>query len=129
MTSSESTEGTFYGLSIVCFSMGAVFVLLAFLVWWFAWRNIQVVLFGVAMLFGGAANGFAFLVLHRMESAGYVVGMWRTALKDFRLYSKYWRIAPQKRWSRLPIIAMFLSFVLAGCFLFSAPALKSAKLL
>jgi len=28
------------------------------------------------MLFGGSANGFALLVLHRMELAGYEVGMW-----------------------------------------------------
>lgn len=41
-------------------------------------------LFGAAMLLGGLANGLAFLVLDRMSSLGYPVGIWRT-YKDWAL--------------------------------------------
>ena len=69
--------------------------------------------FGAAMLLGGLANGLAFLVLDRMSSLGHRVGIWRTP-KDWGLYREYWRIAPERNWSREPITIALLSFVLAG---------------
>lgn len=106
-----------------------MFFIFCGLAWRFAWPDIRVLpfgtdnndvrilLFGTAMLFGGVANGLAFSALHRMQSVGYSVGLWRT-WKDFRLYSEYWRIAPEKKWSRLPMVGFVVSFILAGCFLF-----------
>jgi len=71
-------------------------------------------------LFGGLANSLAFLVLHRMDSAGYEVGLWRWP-RDFKLYSEYWRIAPLKGWSRWALAGSVLCFALAAAFLFSLP--------
>lgn len=62
-----------------------------------------------------------FLVLHRMESAGYEVGLWRWPGWDFRLYSEYWRIAPQKGWSRWMLSGFLVCFGLAAAFLLSIP--------
>jgi len=75
------------------------------------------VLFGTAMLFGGIANSLAFLVFHRMNSAGFEVHISRGPLKDFRLYSEYWRIAPLRGWSRWILAGALLSFGLAAAFL------------
>ena len=108
----------FAGLAVLCLIAGIGFLLVCLILWFVAWRELQVLTFGIAMLFGGLANYFAFTVLHHMASAGYKVGTWRT-YKDFGLYSEYWNIAPQKQWSRLPIVGFVLCFCLAACFLFS----------
>lgn len=82
------------------------------------------ILFGIAMLFAGLANGLAFLVLYRMRLAGYDVGLWRS-WKDFKLYSEYWRIAPLKGWSRWVLAGVVLCFTFGGLFLFSTLLLSS----
>ena len=84
--------------------------------------------FGAVCLFGGLANSLAFLVLHRMETAGYQVGHWRWFFKDLKLYSEYWRIAPNEGWSRFTLGGAILCFLFAvlfsaALFLFSIPAL------
>jgi hypothetical protein len=71
-------------------------------------------------LFGGLANSFAFLVLHRMDTAGYEVGIWRWT-RDFKLYAEYWRIAPGKGWSRFVLVGAVLCFLLAAAFFFRLP--------
>ncbi|HVO79697.1 MAG TPA: hypothetical protein VMT28_03140 [Terriglobales bacterium] len=124
---SGSGEVPFYGFSIACLVAGIAFLVLSVLVWWLARPDVSVLLFGIAMLFGGVANGQAFLVLHRMQSTGYPVGLWRTSLKDLRLYREYWRIAPEKGWSRLPMVAFTLSFILAACFLLSMMYVGGAR--
>jgi hypothetical protein len=75
--------------------------------------------FGAVCLFGGLANSLAFLMLHRMETAGYQVGHRRWFFKDLKLYSEYWRIAPNKGWSRFTLGGAVLCFLLAAVFLFS----------
>jgi len=80
------------------------------------------------MLFGGLANSLAFLILHRMDLAGYEVGLWRWPQKDFKLYSEYWRIAPLRGWSRWALAGFVLCFVLAGVFLFSIPIVGGSVL-
>jgi hypothetical protein len=77
------------------------------------------VLFATAMVFGGIANACAFFILGRMRDLGFSVGFWRTG-KDFKLYRGYWNIAPHRGWSRLPVIAGAIAFVLSGIFLFSS---------
>jgi hypothetical protein len=80
-----------------------------------------VVLFGFAMLFGGLANGLAFHVLDRMDEAGYEIGYRRWLRQDLRVYAEYWRIAPQKGWSRSVLTGALLCFLLAAVFLLSIP--------
>jgi hypothetical protein len=81
--------------------------------------GVQGALFGPAMLVAGASGALEFLVLRRMANAGYEVGFWRT-LKDFKLHSEYWRIAPEKKWSRAPLVGFWCGFVAAaGLFLAS----------
>lgn len=102
----------------VCFFVG-------FLTYWrVAGISATVISFGMMCLFGGLANSLAFFVLHRMDSAGYDVGIWRWP-RDFKLYAEYWRIAPQKGWSRLTLGGAVFCFLLAGVFLFSIPTLAS----
>ena len=72
--------------------------------------------FATAMVFAGLANGLALFVLNRMRSLGLRIGFCRTH-KDWALYRQYWRVAPERNWSRIPIIFAVLSFVLAGWFL------------
>ncbi len=78
--------------------------------------SVSLPFFAAAMVFGGLANGLAFLVLGRMRSLGHRVGIWRTC-KDWALYREYWRVAPEKNWSRAPITIGILSFILAGWFM------------
>jgi hypothetical protein len=73
--------------------------------------------FALAMIFALLANACVFLILYRMKSLGFRVGIWRTG-KDFQLYSGYWNIAPKRGWSRLPFIVMVASFGAAVIFLF-----------
>ncbi len=111
-------KGTFERFSAGSLLAGGAFFVLCLFVWLLAWRDIGILLFGIAMVFAGLANYLAFTVLHRMQSAGVQVGLWR-GRNDFRLYGDYWRIAPERGWSRLPIIGLVVSFLLAACFLVS----------
>lgn len=77
--------------------------------------------FGIMCLFGELANSLAFLVLHRMETAGYEVSYWRWFPKDLKLYSEYWRIAANKGWSRLALDGAVLCFLLAALSRFFLP--------
>jgi hypothetical protein len=79
--------------------------------------TVRGLMFATAMVFGGIANACAFFILGRMRSIGFSVGLWRAG-KDLNLYYGYWNIAPKRGWSRLPLIAGVLSFVLGGFFLF-----------
>jgi len=74
--------------------------------------SIRLPFFAAAMVFGALANGLAFLVLGRMRLLGHRVGLWRTH-RDWALYREYWRVAPERNWSRAPIMMSILSFVLA----------------
>jgi hypothetical protein len=103
---------TVAGFAVVSALAGIGFFVACVLLWIFAWRSTGVLFFGSAMFFAGFANSFAFQVLDRLESAGYNVGLWRTP-KDLRLYSEYWRMAPERRWSRIPIVAAAVSFAIA----------------
>ena len=100
--------------------IGIGFLCVCLILWWFI-RQKAMILFGVAMLFGGIANSRACLVLDRMDAAGYDVGYWRWFPKDLKLYSEYWRIAPNKGWSRFTLGGSILCFLLAALFLFSIP--------
>ena len=74
-------------------------------------------LFGTAMVFAALTNGLAFVVFGRMRSLGHRIGVWRT-YSDWILYREYRRIAPERNWSRVPIIVGLLSFfVLAFVFM------------
>jgi hypothetical protein len=77
--------------------------------------SIRLPLFAAAMVFAALANGLAFFVLGRMRSLGHRVGIWRTS-KDWALYREYWRVAPERDWSRAPIVIGLLSFVLGPVF-------------
>jgi hypothetical protein len=116
----RTTSGYFSGLAVLSLVFGVGFVCVSLVFWWFM-RQTAIILFGVAMFFGGTANSFACRVLHRMDEAGYQIGYWRWFSKDLKLYSEYWRIAPNKGWSRLTLIGAVLCFLLAGLFLFSIP--------
>jgi hypothetical protein len=110
----------FFTLSILSLVVGVCFFVGCFTYWRIAGIGKAAVSFGMMWLFGGLANSLAFLVLHRMDSAGYDVGIWRWP-KDFKLYSEYWRIAPNKGWSRFTLVAAVLCFLLAAVCLFSMP--------
>lgn len=119
----RDTFGYFAGLQIISFVVGALFLCVCLMFWWFT-RHTEFLMFGAAMFFGGLANGLACHVLHQMEAAGYDIGYWRWFPKDFRLYSEYWRIAPLRGWSRLTLAGSILCFLLAAVFLFSIPAIS-----
>jgi hypothetical protein len=78
--------------------------------------------FALAMIFGAAANGCALFMLYRMRSIGHKIGIWRTG-RDLALYREYWRIAPEKNWSRAPLTIGIISLILTGCFLFQSAAI------
>ena len=79
-------------------------------------NSIRLPFFVAAMVLGALANGLAFFVLGRMRSLGHRIGIWRTH-RDWGLYREYWRVAPERNWSRAPIMIGLLSFVLALCFM------------
>jgi hypothetical protein len=116
----HAPSGSFILFSTISVIVGVVFFCGCLVFWWLAGVGKAVVLFGMVWLFGGLANSLAFLVLHRMDSAGYEVGLWRWP-RDFKLYSEYWRIAPVKGWSRWALTGFVLCFALAAAFLFSLP--------
>lgn len=119
MATGTNSRYFFYAFVISLASGGCLFCV--FLIdWWLSPEQQHGLLFGTAMLFGGIANSLAFLVFHRMSSAGFEVDIWRWPMKDFRLYSKYWRIAPLRGWSRWVLAGAFLSFGLAAAFLLSS---------
>ena len=107
-------------MSIVSVVVGFCLFVGCFIFWRVAGIGKVAIPFGMMWLFGGLANSLAFLVLHRMDSAGYDVGLrrWPT---DFKLYSEYWRIAPDKGWSRFALVAAALCFLLAATCLFWMP--------
>jgi hypothetical protein len=82
--------------------------------------------FLIAMFFAAIANCCAFLVLSRMSRIGHQVGIWRTH-KEFSLYRDYWRVAPTMKWSRVPLIAGFISFVFAAAILLFSMGLMPKK--
>jgi hypothetical protein len=79
----------------------------------------SIIYFAIAMLFGGLANACSFFVLGRMRSLGRNVGAWRWPHKDIALYRDYWNLAPERNWSRAPLIIGLVSFILAAYFLLS----------
>lgn len=81
------------------------------------WKLVHFICFSVAMLFGGLANGCAFFVFSRMKRLGRKVGHWRWFQEDLALYREYWNLAPERNWSRAPLIFGVVSFILAACFL------------
>ena|SRR5215467_12068054 len=116
----RANSGLFSGYSILFLIVGIGFICVCLLLWWFTHFKV-ILLFGLAMLFGGFANSLAFVVLNRMDEAGYKVGYWRWFSEDLRLYSEYWRIAPVKGWSRSALSGALISFLLAAAFLLSIP--------
>jgi hypothetical protein len=74
--------------------------------------------FAFALAFASVANVVAFRILGRMKAAGYEVGFWRMS-RDYRLYSDYWRIAPERGWSRAPLVIL----IAAGAGMFASFAL------
>lgn len=113
-------SGTFSGFSTLSLVVGVVFLCICLIFWWFT-RFRAVVLFGFGMFFGGIANSLAFRLLDRMDEAGYEVGYWRWFWQDLRIYFEYWRIAPQRGWSRSALTGAVICFLLAGFFLLSIP--------
>jgi hypothetical protein len=85
---------------------------------------ISIPLFGIAVIFCRNRERMRVWTLYRMRSLGFSVDLWRWPLKDFRLYSAYWKIAPAKGWFRFPLLAGILASVLSAIFLLSA-AVKS----
>ncbi len=79
------------------------------------WR-FNLLFFAIAMFFGLVANAAAFLVLEGMETLGWSRTGW--VGRDFQMYAAYWRIAPQKGWSRVAHLLVPVAFVLAAAFLF-----------
>jgi len=114
-----SNSKFFFFASVLSWAGGACFFSVFLIPWWLSPTQPNGLLFGTAMLFGGISNGLAFLVLHRMNSAGFEVDVWRSPLKDYRLYKGYWRIAPLKSWSRWVLAGVLISFCIAAFFLFS----------
>src|SRR5215469_3887493 len=95
----RTTSGYFSGFSILSLVVAIGYLCVCLIFWWLTRKN-AIIVFGVAMFFGGVANSLSCRVLDRMEVAGYEVGHWRWFTKDLKLYSEYWRIAPDKGWSR-----------------------------
>jgi hypothetical protein len=118
-TNSGHTQDSLHGWSVLCLFAGLGFLALS-LLGWLATRDVALLLIGSAMLFGGVANSLAFLVLQRMQSAGYRIGFWRIP-SDVTLYREYWRIAPGRGWSRLPVVGLSVSFIIAACLLLCIP--------
>lgn len=116
----HASSGYFFTMSVICLVMGLCFFVGCLAYWRVSGMSATAVSFGLMCLFGGLANSFAFRVLHRMDSAGYEVGIWRWT-RDFKLYAEYWRIAPDKGWSRFTLIATVLCFLLAAVCFFSLP--------
>jgi hypothetical protein len=112
------SSGSFSGFSILFLIIGIGFLCVCLIFWWFTHLQ-AILLFGLAMLFGGFANSLAFLVLNRMDEAGYRVGYWRWFSEDLRLYAEDWRIAPLKGWSRSALSGALVCFLLAAVLLFS----------
>jgi hypothetical protein len=117
---SHGKSGYFSGFSTLSLIVGILFLCVCLIFWWFT-RLGAIVLFGFAMLFGGLANGWAFHVLDRMSEAGYEIGYWRWFWQDLKVYSEYWRIAPQKGWSRSALTGALFCILLAAVFLLSIP--------
>jgi len=118
----RTTSGYFSGFSILSLVFGGGFMCVCLILGWFT-RQKAIIVFAVAMFFGGVANCLACRVLDRMEEAGYEVGYWCWSTKDLKLYSEYRRIAPNKGWSKLTLSGALLCFLWAAVFLFSIRSL------
>jgi len=116
----HAPSGYFFTMSIVSLVVGVCFCVGCLTYLGVAGIGKAAVSFGMMCLFSGMASSLAFLVLHRMDSAGYDIGIWRWP-RDFKLYSEYWRIAPDEGWSRFVLVAAVLCFLLAAVCLFSMP--------
>jgi len=66
----------------------------------------------------GIANFLAFWIFARLDSIGHPRHWWR--MEDIRLYRLYWKLAPEHRWSRVPLIAAASLFLIAGAAMFLA---------
>jgi len=61
---------------------------------------------------GLAATLLAFWIFARMKRVGYERRLF-CVRSDLNLYRSYWHIAPEKHWSRAPIIGMGVLVVIA----------------
>lgn len=66
----------------------------------------------------GVATVLAFWIFARLDSVGHPRHWWRN--EDLRLYRLYWKLAPEHDWSRVPLVAAAISFLIAGVALFIA---------
>jgi hypothetical protein len=122
------TSGHLFTLSMVSLVLSFCF-LVGCLTYWRVSGVAQVAIpFGAVCFFGGMANSLAFLVLHRMETAGYQVGHCRWFFRDLKLYLEYWRIAESKGWSRFVLTGAIVCFLLAALFLFSISTFAGHRL-
>jgi hypothetical protein len=68
-----------------------------------------------AVLSAAAAGGCFFRVWHRMRSLGYPLNS-RRSFRRFATYCDYWRLAPGRTWSRIPLALGIVCIV--ACFYF-----------
>lgn len=73
--------------------------------------------FLLAASLSAAASSCSLLVLARMRSVGYRISFWRPA-QAFAACRDYWRVSPQKKWSRMPLI-LGISCLLMSFYFFS----------
>jgi hypothetical protein len=74
--------------------------------------------FWLSMVFALIATSCIFSVRFHLEEVGQEYDWLKPSLvKDFRSYELYWKIAPDKGWSRFPLIIGGLSFSLTFVFL------------
>jgi hypothetical protein len=81
--------------------------------------------FVAAVVFGLLLAVCHFLILFRMHSLGHKIGLWRSPIRDLALYREFWRIAPERGWSRAPVVLLaafgFCFFIAALLLLRSFP--------
>src|SRR6187399_1745264 len=109
----------FLSLSVISLLAGVLFFGVLLLDYWLGTGRTNMVVLATALLFAGIANSLALLIFHRMNSIGFEVGIWRWPGQDLRLYAEYWRIAPDRGWSRWVLTGAMLCFISAAAFLFS----------
>lgn len=74
-----------------------------------------VVRFGTGILFAGIALHLVFLVFSRVAQSG-------ERIPGYDVYRAYWRMAPQRGWSRVPVVMSLVSIVIAVIFfIYSRP--------
>jgi hypothetical protein len=82
---------------------------------------------GLSMLFGGIASAFFLTILDHLHLSGHRVGFWRTAWKDFELYSEYWRTAPTKGWPRWYLSAAIAATMISAVSMVAAVVVRHGK--